>query len=87
MARLFMVSVTHDDIIHWATIVNYPDSPSTFEVSFFKEFGLTDMPRIILEKVDGKLEVAKESAEINEEFLKAVVRVVESHVFEKSLNL
>ena len=87
MARLFMVSVTYDGITHWATIVNYPASPSTFEVSFFKEFGPADTPKIVLERKNGKLELANNSQVINDGFVKAIVKALESHAVEKSISL
>jgi hypothetical protein len=87
MARLYMVSVTHDGMTHWATIINYPASPSTFEVSFFKEFGPADITRIVLEKKDGKLELAKDSKVVSEGFVKAIVKALESHAVERSINI
>ena len=85
MARLSMVSIKYDSTNLWATIVNYPDSPSTFEVSFFKEFGPSDIPKISLEKINGKLELAKNSPSISEELLIAVMKALESHAVEKSI--
>lgn len=85
MARLFTVSIYHDSITHWATIVNYPGSPLTFEVSFVKEFGPATLPKIILEKRDGKFVLAKNSPVINEDFIKAVVKAVENLSEEKAI--
>jgi hypothetical protein len=82
-----MVSVTYDSITHWATIVNYPGSPSFFEVSFFKESGRTDIPKIILEMKDNKLELPKDSPVINEGLAIAVIKAFESHAVEKNLSL
>jgi len=87
MARLFMISVAYNSVSLWATIINYPDSPSTFEVSFFKEFGPADIPKIILEKKDGKLELTESSPIINEELVTSVVKALEGHALEKSLSL
>lgn len=86
MARLFMISIAYDTISLWATIINYPDSPSTFEVNFFKEFGPAEIPKIILEKKDGSFELAKSSPVINEELVIAVVKALEGHVLEKNLS-
>jgi hypothetical protein len=87
MARLFMVSVTHDGMTHWASIINYPSSPSTFEVSVFKELGPADILKIVLEKKDGKLQLAKDSGVVSEGFVKAIVKAFENHTVEKSISL
>ena len=87
MARLFMVSVTHENITHWASIVNYRGSASKFEVSFFEELDLNNIPKIILEKKNDAFELAKDSPEIDEGLVKAVVNALEGYVVEKKLSL
>ena len=83
MVRLFVISVTHENITHSAKVIEYHLSPSFFYVTFLNEPGTAQLPTIIFHTKNGKIELAKESPQIDPSLQKVVAEEVEKYITEK----